>query len=78
MYFCLNFKDAKKRKQNYSIYRPPGYKLSDIDEVVDTAKTFHKKVQALFAHKSQRRDVIKFLSIFKKLPKREHFLVLKK
>ena len=75
--FCIRDNRARRR-QNYFIYRPPGYKTSEIDLVVDTRKTWDIKVKAMMQHQSQLHDIKRLLVWFKKLPKKENFLVVTK
>ncbi len=74
MYYCIDEKAAAKMK-NYFIYFPPGYKRSDVDKVIDTAKYWHLKKEAMMAHKSQAEDAKTVLSRMEDLPKEEYFLI---
>ncbi|MBP9719518.1 MAG: PIG-L family deacetylase [Candidatus Levybacteria bacterium] len=64
-------------RKDYFIYFPPGYKESEIDEIVDTSEVWDKKVKAMHSHKSQMHDVIRILKDYEKRPKKEYFLVRK-
>ena len=66
-----------RRRQNYFIYFPPGYKKSEIDKVVDISKVWNKKIEAMKEHKSQFKDFERIMKRFKKFPKKEYFLVKK-
>ena len=77
MYYCIDEKAAAKMK-NYFIYFPPGYKRTQVDKIVDTAKYWNLKKQAMFAHKSQIEDARKVLDRMKNLPKEEYFLIKRK
>ena len=67
-----------RRKQSYFIYRPPGYRKSEIDLMVDTRETWDTKVKAMTEHQSQLHDIKRLIAWFKKLPKQENFLVISK
>ena len=75
--FCTRDSRAR-RKQNYFIYRPPGYRKSEIDLMVDTRETWDTKVKAMMQHQSQLHDIKRLVAWFKKLPKQENFLVISK
>lgn len=78
-YYCLNEKFAnKEREEDYFVYFPPGYKEEEIDKVVDTQDFWDLKVRAMHMHKSQIGDVKSILEHYENLPKREHFLVVKR
>lgn len=76
MYFCSNA--DLPRPENYFIYYPPGYKRSEVDEVVDVSKEWETKLQAIRVHKSQKQDMERVLARIEKGPKEELFLVRKK
>ncbi len=76
MQFCRPF--GYKSPKDYFIYFPPGYKKRDIDLRINTKDVWKKKVEAMNQHKSQSEDIKRVLKIQKKLPKEEHFLVIKK
>lgn len=73
---CLPDYRAKKR-QDYYICFSPGYKISEIDKVVDIKDVWEKKVEAMKQHKSQYKDFQTVLEWSKKFPKEEYFLVRK-
>ena len=78
-YYCLNKKFAnKEREEDYFIYFPPGYTEKDIDHIENTDSVWKTKVLAMKQHKSQLKDVDSILGHYEILPKREHFLVVKK
>lgn len=72
-YFCID-ENQRKLMGDYFIYFPPGYKRSDIDLAVDVSQEWMKKVQAIRAHQSQRKDGVSILKTLSKLPKEEYFL----
>ncbi|OGZ94473.1 MAG: hypothetical protein A2633_03485 [Candidatus Sungbacteria bacterium RIFCSPHIGHO2_01_FULL_47_32] len=77
MYFCVTAKFRKPMK-SYFIHVPPGYDESEIDEAIDISTVFEKKIAAVQAHVSQKKDVLRILPVLQKFDKKEHFLVLKK
>lgn len=81
MYACMSEAQRKVAAAlpEYFIYFPPGYKKSEVDEVVDVSAYWGKKIAAIRSHKSQRGDVEDFiLPIQEKAPKEEYFIVLQK
>ena len=77
LYYCIS-KDERKSPSDYFIYFPPGYKKSEIDKTVNIKDAWQTKVSAMKKHKSQLDDAKRILKILEKLPKEEHFLVVKK
>lgn len=78
MYYCASEEAAARRKPGYFIYRPPGYKRSEIDKVVDITDVWDIKMKAMEIHKSQAADAKKILKDREGLPKEEYFLVRKR
>lgn len=79
MYVCTSEEMTNKWKmQGYFIYRPPGYKRSEIDEVVDVSDVWDIKLKAMQAHESQKEDYARIIKMRKGLPKEEYFLVRKR
>jgi LmbE family N-acetylglucosaminyl deacetylase len=76
MYFCSNA--DLPRPEKYFIYYPPGYKRSEVDEVVDVSEEWDAKVRAIQVHKSQQKDMERVLARIEKGPKEELFLIRKK
>lgn len=74
MYYCLEEKRAS-RMHDYFIFFPPGYKKSQIQEVVNIESVWKTKVAAMYCHASQLHDVETILNQTKDLPKEEYFLV---
>jgi LmbE family N-acetylglucosaminyl deacetylase len=74
MYHCLT-EEQRKTIENYFIYFPPGYKRSEIDEIVDISSTFDLKIQAIHAHLTQEKDGHRILKRLAAAPKEEYFLV---
>ena len=79
-FFCLTEELVKEEKKlgDYFIYFPPGYKKSEINKTIGISDFWETKVKAMSAHQSQKEDVKTILSYLKKMPKEEHFLVLKR
>ena len=77
MYHC-RIKTDKPWRQDYFIYVPPGYDKNEVDQIVDVADVWDKKLKALQAHKSQHEDVDMLLENYKTIPKEEYFLVKEK
>lgn len=78
-YYCLNQEFANRdRQEEYFIYYPPGYSNAEINYVVNTESMWDLKVEAMKLHKSQIKDAESIISHYKDLPKREHFIVVKK
>lgn len=69
--------EYSKLRKDYFIFFPPGYKRSEIDEIIDTTDVWEQKVAAMHAHGSQMHDIKRILSIMKDRPKEEYFLVRK-
>jgi LmbE family N-acetylglucosaminyl deacetylase len=75
MHATLN--EIASLRKDYFIYFPPGYKKSEIDEIVDTHDVWDQKVAAMYCHESQMHDIKRILAIYEKRPKQEYFLVRK-
>ena len=81
MYACMSDKQRKVASTlpDYFIYFPPGYKKSEVNEVVNVKDYWDKKIQAIKSHLSQKNDVENFiLPVQEKAPKVEYFIVKKK
>ena len=74
--FC-RLDSFSKRRRDYFIYFPPGYKRSQVDKIVNIKDVWEKKVAAMNQHKSQLKDIKRIMKIQSKLAKEEYFLVLK-
>ncbi|OGK20863.1 hypothetical protein A2866_04865 [Candidatus Roizmanbacteria bacterium RIFCSPHIGHO2_01_FULL_39_8] len=79
-YFCLSKEQVAEEKKldDYFIYFPPGYSTQDVDMIFDVSDVWDTKVNAMKAHRSQKKDVDLILSYLNRLPKKEYFLVLRK
>lgn len=73
---CKPMSQAKKRPQ-YFVYFPPGYKKSEIDKTIDVSGVWETKLSAMKEHKSQFKDFKRILKWTKNFPKEEYFLVKK-
>ncbi len=74
LYYCLP-EERARRRSNYFIYFPPGYKKEEIDLEVDTRSVWETKVRAMEQHKSQAHDFKRIMKSADSFPKREYFLV---
>ncbi len=77
-YYCLSTQQRMAFKDKYFIYRPPGYKKSEISKTINVKGVWEQKVNAIHQHKSQIKDVKMILTRMETLPKKEHFIILKK
>lgn len=75
MQFCRP-KD-KINIQDYFIYLPEGYEKSEIDVTVDVKDVWDIKLKAMNEHKSQDKDIKRFLKRQANSPREEYFLVVK-
>ncbi len=66
-----------RKRTDYFVYFPPGYKKSEIDKIVDTKDVWDKKIEAMKCHKSQFKDFQRVVKWQKNFPKEEYFLVKK-
>ena len=78
MLFCISEKEAAGFRKDYFIYVPTGNNPSKVDKLVNTSSVYDIRVAAMKQHKSQLKDVESILGHYEVLPKREHFLVVKK
>jgi LmbE family N-acetylglucosaminyl deacetylase len=76
-YYALTRED-RKALPPYYIYFPDGYKLDEIDKIVDITSVWDQKVKALHQHKSQLHDMEKALNRLMNRPKEEGFFVVKR
>lgn len=77
MYYCIT-EEHRQLIPDYFIYFPPGYKKSQINEVINVSHTWDKKIKSIKAHVSQKKDGLRVLSIVNQGPRQENFLVLNK
>ena len=77
LYFCIS-EEERKLVKDYFIYFPPGYKKSDINQIVDVSDVWDTKVASMLCHKSQIADAKRILKMRQKFPKVEYFLVTNK
>ncbi|OGK19971.1 hypothetical protein A3C23_04700 [Candidatus Roizmanbacteria bacterium RIFCSPHIGHO2_02_FULL_37_13b] len=76
-YYCLT-EDRREQIEDYFIYFPKGYNKSDIDLTNDISDVWEQKINSIRAHESQKKDGTTIISRLQKLPKAEHFQILKK
>lgn len=74
MYYCISEKNREKLFYKYFIYFPPGYKKSQIDEIIDISANWETKIKAMKAHISQWKDAQWIIKKEKDLPREECFL----
>ncbi len=74
MYYCIKDTRREKYPDDYFIYFPQGYKRSEIDEEVDITSTLGKKIEAIKAHKSQKKDAERIIKSLLSKPPKEYFL----
>lgn len=77
-YYALSEVQRNVYTKSYFIYRPPGYKKSEISLIINTADVWETKLKAMNQHTSQLKDVKTIQGYMKKLPKQENFIILKK
>ena len=74
--FC-RLDSFSRRRRDYFIYFPKGYKRSQVDKIVNIKDVWEKKVAAMNRHQSQLKDIKRIMKIQSKLPREEYFLVVK-
>jgi N-acetylglucosamine malate deacetylase 2 len=77
-YFCLSTRQRAAHKTPYFIFRPPGYRKTEINKIIDTTDVWDIKVKAMMAHASQKKDANNILDRAKTLPKEENFIIIRK
>jgi LmbE family N-acetylglucosaminyl deacetylase len=77
-YYCLSEDQRNAMQGKYFIYRPPGYKKSEISKTIKTAAVWDTKLKAMRQHLSQAHDVQRILATIKNRPKEENFIIIKK
>ena len=81
MYACMSREQREyaAKLPEYFVYFPEGYNRDEVDEIIDVSSVWEARVKSLKAHKSQRKDMDRFvLPVFENAPKEEYFLVKKK
>lgn len=73
LYYCLT-KNHRQLIKDYFIFFPPAYKKKEINLTVNLSSVWEKKINAIKAHASQRKDGKEILKIISSLPKEEHFI----
>jgi N-acetylglucosamine malate deacetylase 2 len=78
MYYCVS-EEYRALHEGYFIYFPPGYKRSEVQEVIDISSVWEQKIAGMREHKSQKHDAEKILARYEKMgTKEEYFLVREK
>ncbi len=77
MYYCLTA-ESRALEEPYFIYFPAGYTEGEIDETYDVSCVWEKKLACMREHISQKHDADRVIRKLEKLPKTEHFYVVKK
>lgn len=78
LWYHCQIKERASLRKDYFIYFPPGYDKSEIDHIENVEDVWDTKVSAMMTHESQKHDAERILKTFKKFPKEEYFLVVKK
>jgi LmbE family N-acetylglucosaminyl deacetylase len=78
IYYAAILKKHSQQIKDYFIYFPEGYDRDQIDHIEDVAGVWDKKIEAIKAHKSQKRDVNRILKRMKTSATDEFFLVRKR
>jgi N-acetylglucosamine malate deacetylase 2 len=71
-------KQRRKAFTNYYIYFPEGYDREEFDKIVDVSSVWEQKLQAMYAHESQKHDIEQMLAGYRVLPKEEAFFIRNK
>lgn len=74
MLYCEK-EEVMKNFRNYFVYVPHGYKDREIDETIDITDVWDTKIQAMYEHKSQIKDVKTTLHVMKEYTKEECFII---
>ena len=77
MLYCLSQYQTQQFLNEYFIYRPPGYKPSEIDLVVDISEVWDQKIESIKCHKTQIKDFKKILNRPKIRLMEDCFIILK-
>lgn len=77
LWYVVISKERAAKMKDYFIYFPPGYSKDEVDKVVDVSDVWDIKVQAMFAHESQKHDAQRILKHAENNPKEEYFLIQK-
>jgi LmbE family N-acetylglucosaminyl deacetylase len=75
IYYFTESKRFSKQIHDYFVFFPEGIEDYEADEIVDTQHVYDKKIEAIYAHKSQKQDIDTILALEKNLPKKELFKV---
>jgi LmbE family N-acetylglucosaminyl deacetylase len=75
LYFCNSATEKKLVGKNYFVYLPEGINPNDADWKLELKDHFNTKKKAMMAHKSQRKDAVWLLTVFRKYLKTELFKI---
>lgn len=75
MYYCIRDTRREKYLDDYFIYFPEGYKIQDLDMESDISKTLKQKIEAIKAHRSQKKDGDQIIKSLLKMPPKEYFIL---
>lgn len=78
LYFCNNKTEKKLIGKKYFVYFPDGIDRKNADLIIDNRELFSIKEKSMMAHKSQRKDALWLLTVFRKYQKEELFKVVTK
>ncbi len=78
MYFCNSIEFTNLIGKNYFIYFPCGLKRNEVDWIINVDSVFDVKRKSMMAHKSQRKDALWLLTLFRKSLKEEYFKITTK
>lgn len=74
-YWTLSREDSALVK-DYFIHFPAGRELDEIDKTIDVAPVWEERLQAMWCHKSQKKDIEEILSEWhQRGEKKEYFLI---
>lgn len=62
-------------RHDYFIHFPEGYDRKEFDEIIDVSDVWDVKVAAMREHKSQAKDMERFMKSAEKFPKEEYFFL---
>lgn len=71
-YYALS-PSQRGAKQDYFVYKPPGYSEREVDLVVNVADVWDIKKEAIHQHESQASDVASLTKRLEKAPRKELF-----
>ncbi len=78
LYHYTVTKEYTDSMEDYFVFRPDGRKKEEIDLVIDVSDVWEQRIEAMYKHKSQIKDIKRILKIRAKFPKEEHFVIKSK